>query len=397
MKKLYLFLNDEYVGDISVNENHGEEIFSFSFSEGFLLKKKKVLIDPELFFYSGPQYSQKGTFGFINDMIPDRFGKLLIERKFNEDKGIPIKLKTSDYLLLVNDLSRMGAFRLKEDINGKFVNFEKDSIPPCIYLRDIEQASIDLDSNNEIKGEVINRLLLPGSSLGGARPKANIYFNDEVFIAKLPSKKDNYDVELLESIALDIAKKCDIDVPDFKVEKYSNYGHTLLVKRFDRDGDRRIHYMSALTALNATDGDSYHFSYLDLAEFIRGNSENVESDLIELYKRLVFSYLINNTDNHLRNHAFILKDNGYQLSPIFDVNPTPYMSDFELPLLNEKITKESIIDNHKYFYISKEKALELFDSISIIVMKELKCAIERYKQVAKELRVVLELATRRAE
>ena len=255
MKTLYLFLNDEYIGNLYVDETRGKEEFSFSFTNDFLLKKDPSMIDPELFTFNGRQYASNGVFGFVNDMIPDRFGRLLIERRemdiSNEMNVALKKLNTSDYLVKVNDLARMGGLRIKESLDGDFVNNEKNAIPPYIYLRDIENASMEIDANEPVDEDVYRKLLLPSSSLGGARPKANIYYGEKIYIAKFPSKNDSYDVELFEYIVGDIAKKCGIDVPELMIEKYSKYGHTMLTKRFDRDGNKRIHYMSALTALLA--------------------------------------------------------------------------------------------------------------------------------------------------
>ena len=392
MKKLYLYLNNDYIGDIFIEEIRTEEIFSFSFSNEYLQKDKKPLIDPELFPFSGRQYSNRKIFGFIEDMIPDRFGKLLITKKLNEEREQPFKkVKTSDFLINVNDLSRMGALRIKENINGEFVNNNKDAIPPYINLRELEQASVKLDADENIDNEIINKLLLPGSSLGGARPKANIYFNNDVYIAKFPSKKDSYDIELLEFIALEIAKKCGLDVPEFKLDEYSKFGHTLLVKRFDRNNDERIHYLSGITALGTEDGSNDEFSYLDLAEFIKSQCGNPKKNLEELYKRMIFTYLINNCDNHLRNHAFIYKNGYYELSPMFDVNPVPYLTSFALPLVNDNESKENIIKVAKYFDLNEEIANKIYKEISNIVINEL----ENNKHITKELNSILLIAKQR--
>lgn len=393
MEKLYLYLEEDYIGDIFIEEIHGDEVFSFEFSDEYLRNGKKVLIDPKLMLFKGRQYD---SFGFIQDMIPDRFGKVLIEKELKEENpDRTSQIKISEYLTFVSDISRMGALRIKKNQNGKFIN-DKDNIPPYIYLREIERASFELEEKRGSIDKNLNRLLLPGSSLGGARPKANIYFEDDIYIAKFPSKSDDFDVELLESYALEIAKKCDICVPDFVVRSFSSNGHTLLVKRFDRDKNRRIHYLSGVTALGAQDGESENYSYLDLVDFIKSESKDVDVELHELYKRMVFDYLINNTDNHLRNHAFILKDNYYGLSPMFDVNPNIYETNFALPLTAGKEGIQAIIDSSKFYNLSNEEAQNIYKKLFKIVMEELEKYVFNSKSSSKELSRILEITKKRA-
>ena len=396
MKTLLIYLFDEYIGKLYVEEIRGKEEFSFSFSDDYLLDKNSPIIDPELFKYSGRQYSSSGVFGFVNDMIPDRFGRLLIEREEIEksirDKVPAKKLQVSDYLLRVSDLSRMGGLRIKTEIDGPFLNNDKNTIPPYMYLREIENASLKIDANEPIDEKVYRNLLLPGSSLGGARPKANVYYEDQVFIAKFPTKNDNYDVELLEYIVGEIARKCEIDVPIYRLEKYSNYGHTLLVKRFDRVAGKRIHYISAMTALGARDGDSETYSYIDLVDFIKSNSKNCEKNLKELYKRMIFTFLINDTDNHLRNHAFILSGKQYELSPMFDVNPTLFETSFELSMGENK---KEIIEWSKYFDIAEETANSIYNRIGKIIVDQLMDYKNKYTDVSKEIDVLLQITKSR--
>lgn len=398
MKKLFLFLNDKYIGDLFVEEIHGEEVFSFSFSNDYLSDTNAINIDPELYKYSGRQYSSKGVFGFVEDMIPDRFGKLLLDRqekeKAIEENKLPQKLKTSDYLVRVSDVSRMGGLQIKEKLDGNYVNNKGNPIPPYIYLRDIEYASIQLEEDNA-SSIIVEKLLYPGSSLGGARPKANVYYNDEVYIAKFPSKSDEHDIELFEYLTLQIAKECGINVPDIKIEKYSNFGHTLLLKRFDRENNKRIHYMSAMTSLIAKDGDSGNYSYIDLATFIQTNCSNVKKNLEELYRRMVFSYLINNADNHLRNHAFLLNCNQYELSPMFDVNPSLYVSDFALPLTDSGNNKESIIRSSAYYQLDEKNAISIYNSIYETIIESLNQLIDKYPTLSDQIKTLMSIVKNR--
>ena len=398
MKKVFLYLSnngvDIFLGTLFFDYVNGQENFSFEYSDLYLSQKNHITIDPKLFLFKGRQF---GTFGFVQDMIPDRFGQLLIdkeeERLADLEKRIPRKLNSFDYLIRTNDLSRMGGLRIKEE-NGPFLNDAKDSIPPYIYLRDIEAASLEIENNVDVDNTTFRRLLLPGSSLGGARPKCNIYFNDDVYIAKFPSKKDSYDVELLEYIILEIANFCGINVPNSKLEQYSNVGHTLLIKRFDRDKGQRIHYLSGVTALGASDGESDKYSYLDLINFIKTECVNINHNLKELYQRMVFTYLINNTDNHLRNHAFILKEDKYELSPMFDVNPSIYETGFELPFggINNK---DGIIEESRYFNLTKDDANSIYNRIGTIIEEQLTKYKEKYPLVAKEIDRILQITRSR--
>ena len=383
MNSLKLFLNfkgkDYYIGDIYYTSG----IFSFECSSEYIENPNLPIIDPLIKKYFGRQYPDELSFGFIEDMIPDRFGKRLIDIEEKSNR----KLNSFDYLVRVNDLSRMGALRIKETIDGPFINEKKDVIPPYNYLRDIEQASYELEKEGTLKDDLFRRLLLPGSSLGGARPKSNIYFNDEVYIAKFPSKGDDYDVELLEYITLRIAKLCGINVPDCNAQMLSKNGYTLLVKRFDRDGNNRIHYLSGVTALATNDGRSDLYSYLDLVNFIRSNGVNVKEDLKELYRRIIFTYLINNTDNHLRNHAFIMDEKGYKLSPMFDVNPSLFEGDFALSF-GLKDNKEGIIEIAEYFSYTKIEANDLFKKEVDIILKELDNYKSQYSEISKQIETI---------
>lgn len=394
MRKMYLYISidskDVFVGTLSSSFSRGVEVFSFEYSNDYLRNRNAPLIDPSLFPFSGPQYD----FHFVNDMTPDRFGTVLIDKEEQitaiKEKRTPKKLTLSDYLLRINDLSRMGALRIKENIDGPFVNDNKEAIPPYIYLRDIEYASIQIESNVNVDNDTYRRLLLPGSSLGGARPKANVYINEDVYLAKFPSRNDEYDVELWEYITIEIARKLKLNVPGAKLDCFSKYGHTLLVKRFDREKSKRIHYLSAVTALATTDGKSNEYSYLDLVNFINSDCGNVKENLIELYKRMIFTYLINNTDNHLRNHAFIYNNGIFELAPLFDVNPSFNTGDFELSFGNGN-DQEGLIKIAKYFYISEEEALNIFNSFKTTISEEIQAFERQYPEIKSQVQILLKI------
>lgn len=331
-----MLLGRLYAGGIK-----GGESFSFAYDDDWL--KRTVLsvdIDPELPTFAGRQYPNgKNIFGLFADASPDRWGRVLMnkrERILAEKEGRkPRKLHDSDYLLGVYDETRMGGIRLKDNPEGAFLSDDKDTAaPPWTKLRTLEEASRNFENDETgLSEKWLNQLIKPGSSLGGARPKATVVDTDgQLWIAKFPSKNDENDTGAWEKVVHDLARMCGLNVPDSKVEKFSKLGSTFLVKRFDRNGDKRIHFASAMTLLGKTDGASAEdgSSYLDMVSFIKSKGANPKADLIELWKRIVFNMAVTNTDDHLRNHAFILAKTGWVLSPLYDVNPVPYGDELSL-------------------------------------------------------------------
>lgn len=385
MKAVYVyesFNSDEsnLMGRLYVNEGKGSDNFSFEFDEDWLAKhKRNYIIDPELQPYSGRQYPiNKSIFGIFADSSPDRWGRVLMQRReriYADKEGRkPRKLTDGDYLLGVYDETRMGAIRFKEDENGPFLSDDKETAaPPWATLRTLEEASRNFENEENMLNEKwLNQLLKPGSSLGGARPKATIQdTNGELWIAKFPSKNDEFNTGAWEKVAHDLAKLCSLNVPESKLETFSKLGSTFIVKRFDRDGDKRIHFASAMTMLGKTDGASSSdgSSYLDIAGFIKGSSSAPKKDLKELWMRIVFSMAISNTDDHLRNHGFILTKQGWELSPLYDVNPTPYGDELALNVNTEdnSISIDLAIESAHLFSLSVEEATELANNITTTV------------------------------
>jgi serine/threonine-protein kinase HipA len=197
--------------------------------------------------------------------------------------------------------------------------------PPWVALRKLEAASLAFEQDEDTLNERwLRQLLAPGSSLGGARPKATVRASDgTLWIAKFPSKQDEQNTGAWEQVAHELARICGLNVPESKLTSFSDAGSTYLVKRFDREGMKRIHFSSAMSLLGQTDGAS-DSSYLDLVDFITRAGASPRKDLAELWKRIVFSMAISNTDDHLRNHGFLLTEKGWRLSPMYDVNPVPY-------------------------------------------------------------------------
>ena len=287
----------------------GEETFSFEYDPAWLASADSAFsLDPDLALYRGRQYVplDKRLFGLFADSCPDRWGRLLMRRKEaidarKEDRK-PRKLTESDFLLGVYDESRMGALRFALEEGGEFLSHDKAfATPPWVHLRTLENASLAFEHDESGLNETwLRELLAPGSSLGGARPKATVQAADgALWIAKFPSKHDETNTGAWEKVVHDLARLCGLDVPESKLETFSKTGSTFLVKRFDREGSRRIHFASAMTLLGKTDGASAadESSYLDLAAFIRSNGASPRQDLAELWKRVVFSMAVSNTDD----------------------------------------------------------------------------------------------------
>ena len=318
------------VGVLLAAGNRGRESFSFSYSEDWLKRgDAAVVLDPDPHSYGGRQYppSDKSLFGAFSDSRPDRWGRLLMRRgeavaARHEDRK-PRALLESDYLLGVCDETRMGGLRYSLEEGGVFQSPSRGlASPPWTELRALEAASIAFEDEDDPEEEKwLRRLLAPGSSLGGARPKASVTAPDgSLWIAKFPSRRDEWDVGAWEITTHDLARLCGLNVPEARMGRLSRNGGTFLARRFDRDGARRVHFESAMALLGRTDG-AEDASYLDIASFIRSRGAAPERDLRELWARIVFNIAVSNTDDHLRNHGFLLTESGWRLAPAYDVNP----------------------------------------------------------------------------
>ena len=372
--------NPTLMGILYVNSLKGGESYSFEYDREWLKKTSlKITLDPELMPYSGRQYPfGKAIFGLFSDSSPDRWGRVLMNKRerilAGKEGRKPAKLYDSDYLLGVYDETRLGGIRFKTEPNGAFLSDDKETAaPPWASLRTLEEASRNFENEDTALSEKwLNQLIRPGSSLGGARPKATVIDpNEQLWIAKFPSKNDENDSGAWEMITHDLAEICGLHVPEAKLEKFSNLGSTYLVKRFDRILNKRVHFASAMTLLGKTDGTSAAdgTSYLDIAAFIKSYGAQPKRDLIELWKRIVFNMAVSNTDDHLRNHAFIFTENGWELSPLYDVNPIPYGDELSLNVDEEdnSINIDLAIEASVRFGISETDATTYAKDILTIV------------------------------
>ncbi len=391
-RKIYVYAdwyglsNPTLMGAIRAEQTRGKEIFSFEYENEWLESQASLVLDPDLYWYAGTQYlpEEKENFGLFLDSSPDRWGRVLMRRReavmARIEERSPRTLLPSDYLLGVYDDHRMGGLRFKESPDGPFLNDNRNmAAPPWTSLRELEYASLKLESDDSVDDPEyltwLNLLTAPGSSLGGARPKASVLDqNNHLWIAKFPSVNDSTDMGLWEMVVHDLARKSGITMPNAMVRKFSSHQHTYLTQRFDRqNGNKRIHFASAMTLLGCKDGDDYHsgHSYLDIVGFIlqHGDKNHVNSDLEELWRRIVFSICVKNTDDHLRNHGFLLGTHGWRLSPAYDVNANPTGMGLTLNISDEdnSLNWDLALEVADFFRIESKSASEMIVHIKRVV------------------------------
>lgn len=347
---------EEKVGSLGHEYLRGSDVFSFEFDKTWLKRYPKIDFGCDLRPYTGVQYSQGNhIFGCFSDTLPDRWGRRLIDLRASlETEGkASHTLSDWDYLKGVEDEMRMGGFRFQDPTDGSFISSTPSySVPPVIHIDELLQAAKEIEKSEykylEPEKKWVQRLFQPGSSMGGARPKACVQSGGQLYLAKFPSINDDINVSQWEHFAHLMAKECGITVAETQVIKAGTGQDILLSKRFDRTEDnKRIHMASSLTVLGLTDGDGQRNGkgYLDIVDFIiSGGGNHIEANLEELYKRVAFNICIGNTDDHFRNHAFLLGKDGWELSPAYDMNPTNSM--FQALLIDANTNESSL--NHLY-------------------------------------------------
>lgn len=385
---VYISLSNEnyFVGTLWSHFNRGRETSDFEYSKDWLKNPKAFSLEPALFLGAGKQVNPRQTplFGSFGDSAPDTWGRILMRRYeaqiAKDENRSPRTLNEIDYLLYVNDYARQGALRFRTEDNNDFLfpgNLK--SIPPLVNLTKLLAATekvVDFEERNSD----LQLLLAPGSPLGGARPKASVIDKDgNLCIAKFPKKDDYTNNVLWEAVALTLAKNCGLNVQEWSLHK-AGKKNVIVLKRFDRNGNTRIPFLSAMSMLNAIDNDSQTHSYLDIADAIRQNGATPKEDLKELWKRIVFSILISNTDDHLRNHGFLyVNEAGWKLSPLYDVNPSCDNKNVLSTYITETDNSQSLdlaLEVCEYFEISRENAKT--------IISDMKNKIKNWKTVAKQ-------------
>lgn len=368
------------IGILSAQQAKGKKAFSFEYDTTWLKTQQKFLLDPDIQLYGGKQYpNQKENFGIFLDSMPDTWGRTLMKRReaqfAKEQKEKPKTLYDIDFLLGVYDESRMGALRFKTDPNGDFLDNNKTaSTPPWSSIRELQNAAsiFENDNDNEEVNKWLTVLMAPGSSLGGARPKANVLDNDKsLWIAKFPSKTDAIDKAAWEFLAYKLALESGIEMAPCRIEKILGIHNTFFTKRFDRENGERIHFASAMT-MTANSEDTirdFPASYLDIAEFISNYGSNIETNLHQLWRRIIFNIAISNTDDHLRNHGFILTKEGWILSPAYDLNPSIDKDGLALniDMDNNALDFELAKSVGEYFRLDDAQMTTIIDQVVLVV------------------------------
>ena len=370
------------IGILSAHSGKGKKAFSFEYDKQWITTQERILLDPDLDWFSGPQYpNKKDNFGMFLNSIPDSWGRTLMQRREAQkakEEGRPArKLYELDYLLGVYDESRMGALRFKTDPDGPFLDVASGTTaPPWTSLGELEKAVTIIESAEEDENirEWILMLLAPGTSLGGARPKANFTErNNDLWIAKFPSRKDTIDKAAWEFLAYRLAKNSGINMADSKISKLTGNYYTFLTKRFDRAKKERIHFASAMTMTGNTEESIKENkpSYLEIAEFIKFSGASNEEDLHQLWRRIILNIAISNTDDHLRNHGFLLTEKGWRLSPAFDINPSIDKNGLALNIDTDSnaLDFELAHDVGEYFMLDKKKMDQIFSEVETSVSK----------------------------
>ncbi len=380
------------MGLLAMDRVRGKEIFSFEYDGGWLSGGCAQLLDPELQLFVGKQYLRdaKPNFGIFLDSAPDRWGRLLMRRReacyARRERRAEERLGELDYLLGVYDGQRMGAIRFQEGEREVFLNSdERMATPPWASLRDLEFASLRFEESDALDDDEtlkwLNPLLAPGSSLGGARPKAGVVDDRGcLWIAKFPSRSDQSDAGAWESVLHELAGMAGLRVPVAAARTFTCRHHTFLSRRFDRTpSGQRIHFASAMTLLGYADGAdaASGVSYLELAEFLMRHGAAPGADLAELWRRIVFNICVSNTDDHLRNHGFMLATRGgWTLSPAYDMNPNPQGEGLTLNITenDNRLDVGLALEIASAFHLAAPRAEE--------IAEEVRSAVRQWRHVA---------------
>jgi serine/threonine-protein kinase HipA len=365
------------MGRLTADVVRGREVFRFTYDDAWLAGGEARQLDPRLALGAGAQFPPSGqvTFGVFLDSCPDRWGRVLLDRREAARARIegrsPRRLLESDYLLGVYDGHRLGALRFSAEHEGRFLD-DDDALasPPWTSLRELEHVSRRLEEDGAAEQPEYLRwltmLVAPGRSLGGARPKASVVDPDgALWIAKFPSRDDDHDVGAWEMVAHRIAERAGVDVASARCERFASRHHTFLARRFDRVGEARRHFASAMTHLERADGESEGASYLELAEVLIRHGAQPQVDLEQLWRRIVLFVAISNVDDHLRNHGFLLDRRGWLLAPAYDVNPVPWGEGLTLAISETDNAQELelVMEVAPYFRVSPARARSVRDEV----------------------------------
>jgi len=381
-----------FMGTLTAALVRGREVFSFEYAPAWLTGPHAQQLDPALRLFAGPHYApvMQENFGLFLDSCPDRWGRVLMDRReaqlARDENRKPRKLMGFDYLLGVHDLQRMGALRFRTASQGPFLDdLPHFVIPPWTSLRELEQVCLLLEGEHAVDhpayAQWLAMLIDPGGSLGGARPKASVVdAQGSLWIAKFPSRRDTFDIGAWEAVAHALAGQCGVHVAPNQTRTFAGKHHTFLAQRFDRTSTGgRMHFASALTLLQRSDGDDAGTGacYLELADLLLRSGAHPVRDLEELWRRIVLFIAIANTDDHLRNHGFLLEPTGWSLTPAYDLNPDPHGAGLRLNITetDNALALDLAREVAPYFRIARSQAEEIITGVMT--------AVGRWRAVAK--------------
>ncbi len=379
------------LGTLHARTGSARELFEFEFAKDALedASLTGVQLDPRIGAFEGPQHATRGAanFGVFADASPDRWGRLLMQRRLDRLKRAgsverSYRLQESDYLLGVHDAFRAGALRFRLQEEGPFLDNQHGvAAPPFVRLRELEAASQALEDES-LTGrepgidEWLRMLVAPGGSLGGARPKASVADeHNNLWIAKFPSIRDSHDVGAWELVVHSLAVACGLAVSPARAQRFGSDRHTFMVRRFDRtSAGARLHFASAMTLTDHQDGDdaSSGASYLEIARVLIRYGAQTAVDLKELWSRIVFNMLVSNTDDHLRNHGFLLvPGKGWRLSQAYDMNPSPEGGGLRLNVSESDNARDVELarDVAGYFRVKPRDAAAIIERFRAVVAK----------------------------
>ena len=364
---------------------------AFSYDSSWLAADDSFDVDPGLGRYEGDQRTRHGGLhGIFSDTAPDRWGRLLLERReaqaARREGRRARTLDEWDFLVGVSDELRMGALRFARPDDGEFLAVGSPTVPPTARLRELQHYAELAErgaplSDAEAEAEVA-LLIAPGSSLGGGRPKANFRGDDgALWIAKFPSRDDRRDVGAWEFVLNQLAGAAGIAVPETQLLELRGAYRTFCGRRFDRVGAGRRLFASAMTLTQKRDGEAA--SWLDIVEAIEryGDPSAIEQDLEQLFRRAVFAVIAAHRDDHLRNHGFLRATNGWRLAPAFDLNPLPDKAEHTIAFDDQVRAPDPALvrETARYYRLTDRRAEAVED--------EVRAAVVRWRESARSLAI----------
>jgi serine/threonine-protein kinase HipA len=356
--------------------SHDKGQVRFSYFAAWLKSPLRFMLDPNLSLDDAPFYPNPDTanFGIFLDSSPDRWGQTLMKRRElleAKDQGrTPRTLYAWDFLIGVQDATRQGALRFCREGENAFLDNDKFSAPPITRLAELEFIARELTNKRIHDLDALRKwlsvLVAPGASLGGARPKANYVDTDgSLWIAKFPSRYDETDIAAWEMVTHRLAEQAGIIVPAARLMKFNSEHHTFCSQRFDRSESKRMFYASAMTLLKKV--DSENASYLDIAQAIQTHCSinSIAADLQQLFRRVVFNVAVSNRDDHLRNHGFMLKQDGWTLAPAFDMNPNIDQAEHVLNLddRDNRPSIATVLSTADFYGLQASQAEQIVDEV----------------------------------